>query len=127
MVDVSMSSVAPRFVADLRPAADAAATARIDRPPAPLGLAGAVAPTSFAQEGLVAQGLMEPAGPAPVAPPNGVSLETNQAPQRVLRPWGVPMLPDDRREDDAPAQMRTDATGPGEPEHGQQYGPAATR
>jgi len=109
-LDVSLSSIAPRVVPDLRPAADAAATARLDRPPAAFGLAADVAPASLVQEGLVTQGFMEVAGPAPVAALDGSSQTSRQAPERVLKPWGIPMLPD---EESAEAAEESASEGPG--------------
>jgi hypothetical protein len=121
-MDISLSLLAPVVVADLRPSADAAATARIDRPPAALAPGIAVAPVSFTQEGLVTRGLMEPEGPSPVAPLAAPAPTSGDAPQRVLKPWGVPMLPSEERhkptdaDEDAappPAQGTTDSAVPG--------------
>ena len=111
-MDISLSSIAPRVVADLRPAADAAATGRIDRPPAALALASGVAPAALSQEGLVARGFMEPAGPSPVAATSESSLEVGQGPKRVLKPWGVPMLPYEDPNDDASREARHRGSGP---------------
>jgi hypothetical protein len=83
-VDVSISSVVPRMVADLRPAADASATARIERPPLAVAVGNPAPTVSLVQEGLVTRSAIEPAAEADLAA---------HAVQRVLKPWGVPMLP----------------------------------
>lgn len=56
------------------------------------------------------QGFMEVAGPAPVAAMDGSSLNSRQAPERVLKPWGIPMLPE---EESAEAAEKSASEGPG--------------
>ena len=97
-MDISLSLRAPAIVADLRPAADAAATARIDRPPLALAAEVQIAPVSLTQEGLVNQGIIAPEALSPVAPLPERPLASGDAPQRVLKPWGVPMLPFEGRD-----------------------------
>lgn len=111
-MDLSSPALVPRLIADLRPSSDAAATVRIASPPAALAAVltsgPAARPTSPIQGALVARTLLDnggtpPAGPA--IPSAGKPLP--EAPGRVLKPWGVPMLPDrDRPEEEAqgPAQ-----------------------
>ena len=102
-MDVSIPSVASRAVADLRPAADAAATARVDRPPLAVAPAIPFAPASLSQEGLVAQNVLDPetvsAADALVKPP-----------ERVLKPWGIPMLPSDRPKEETQTEDTARAT-----------------
>ncbi|GGL64957.1 hypothetical protein [Wenxinia marina] len=77
-------STVPRHTMDLRPAADAAAIARDPLPDAPLGVPAALPPQT-AQVAAVSRALLDgsaDAGPAPVRPP-----------ERVLKPWGIQMLP----------------------------------
>lgn len=93
-MDISLSSVAPRSVADRRPVADAAATARPARHPTEGWPAPRIEPTSFVQEGLVTQGFMESAGLVPVGAASDTQFDSHGGPQRVLKPWGVPMLPE---------------------------------
>lgn len=80
-------SAAPRVIADLRPTADAAALAHASRPETPLGTGWH--PASASQAGAVNQSMLatapQKAAPAPIAPVD--------APERVLKPYGVTMLP----------------------------------
>ena len=97
MVDVSLPSLVPRVIADLRPCADASASAWIDRPPLAVP-AAPLAGKSLSQEALVARSVLDPAAASKVGGPAN-------APERVLKPWGVPMLPweppSDTRPEDA--------------------------
>lgn len=95
-MDVPITSFAPRVVADLRPAADAAATVRTTAPPGTPSQAPTVTPASPAQGGLVARGLMDPRSVSPTGRPDPSGdreLGEPKSPPRVLKPWGVPMLP----------------------------------
>jgi hypothetical protein len=92
-MDISSPSLVPRAVADLRPAADAAATARIVAPPAALAQGPAVAPVSPAQGGLVARGFLEPRPVSPAGAVDGSGQAPDHPVPRVLKSWGVPMLP----------------------------------
>jgi hypothetical protein len=84
-------AAAPRAAPDLRPASDAQASARQDRPPA--ALAPAHPPPCPAQQALALRGLLSE-GPGAVEPV-----------RRVLKPFGVEMLPAERRRDgDGPAR-----------------------
>ncbi|TNC52897.1 hypothetical protein FHG66_00970 [Rubellimicrobium rubrum] len=91
-MDISVTSVAPRHVADLRPTADAAATARITAPPLAIAQAPVVAPASPQQGALVVKGLIE-AGVAVGSASGATATETKNAPPRVLKPFGLHMLP----------------------------------
>lgn len=119
-MDVSLPPLAPRAVPDLRPSADIAASARANLPsPALPPTTGGVPPTSAVQGALVTRGLLEPRGVAPVggadaSTQSSVPGETDRPP-RSLKPWGVPMLPDYRR--DASAGPAEEEAVPGtEPE-----------
>ncbi|TNC73870.1 hypothetical protein [Rubellimicrobium roseum] len=91
------SMLAPRPEVDLRPAADAAASARIIAPPPGLAQGPVVAPASSFQSGWLARSLlgMSAATEAGRAPPEAPASRRGE-PQRVLKPWGIPMLPADR-------------------------------
>ncbi|MBW7921361.1 MAG: hypothetical protein H3C51_04590 [Rubellimicrobium sp.] len=87
----------PQVAADLRPAADAAA---LVRDPRPAVAAASVLPAPLAQLAEVSRSLVAVA--AEEGPP-----AVRQA-QRVLKPWGVTMLP--ATDDDHPRRAAT-ATG----------------
>lgn len=96
----------PRVVADLRPAADAAA---LVRDPHTAGRAAAVLPAPLAQMAEVSRSLLASAaaeGPAAVT-----------RAERVLKPWGVTMLPATAGDDPRPAPART--TDPPEEQAGE--------
>lgn len=118
-MDISAPSLVPRVVADLRPTADAAATVRTTAPPAAVAVGPAVPPTSPTQEALVARGLLDAQSVEPVGQPDPAGGPPDptrpKAPPRVLKPWGVPMLPfeEHRR--------------PGEPEAAEEPRPEAAR
>jgi hypothetical protein len=95
-MDISMPPLAPRAAPDLRPAADAVASARITRPAATMVVADP-ALISATQMGLVNQSLIgtEAQGVARV--------QKVEAVERVLKPFGVSMLPSrEKREHEAP-------------------------
>ena len=52
------------------------------------------APASLSQEGLVAQTVLDPEA---VSPADALV----KPPERVLKPWGIPMLPSDRPKEEA--------------------------
>jgi hypothetical protein len=101
-LDVSLPSLAARVVADLRPAADALATARIDRPPLAVAVAAPLAVNSLSQEALVTRTVLDPVA-------MGATEGSADAPKRVLKPWGVPMLPWDTSSGDIEAEAPDDA------------------
>ena len=59
-----------------------------------------MAPASTSQGALVARSLLEPGGTAAVGSTDATATETKEAPPRVLKPFGLHMLPynDPRRE-----------------------------
>lgn len=107
-MDVSTSSLVPRLVPDLRPSADVAASARLSNPaPALPAAAAGLAPASPAQGALVARGLLDPRAVTPTGAVDTTGEAAARAPAepppRVLKPWGVPMLPtEERRTRDEP-------------------------
>ncbi len=114
-MDISLPPLAPRAVPDLRPSADVAASARAALPAPALPSAAAGVPPAYALQGaLVALGLLDPraVSPSGAIDAAGDTLPDrgpDRPPPRVLKPWGVPMLPAEERR--APqAEMR-----PGQP------------
>jgi hypothetical protein len=95
-MNVSLPGLAPVVVADLRPSADAAASTRIDRPPTAKALGTTAAPASLSQEALVAQSVL---GPVPAAASDEALTSFGEAPKRVLKPWGILMLPVELQDD----------------------------
>lgn len=93
----------PKIIADLRPAADAAA---LIRDPRPASAAMSILPAALSQLGEVSRSLI--ASAASEGPP-----ATEQA-QRALKPWGVTMLPatdtDDPRATPLPHKAKTQET-----------------
>ena len=92
---IALSAPAPRHVPDLRPSADAAATRRIDQPvgtTATPSLPGAAVMATFA-----GSGTGPPAG-------NGTGVTATQTVGRVLKPYGVYMLPATDRQPDLPSR-----------------------
>lgn len=106
-MDISVTSVAPRHVADLRPTADAAATARITAPPLAIAQAPVVAPASPQQGALVLKGLIE-AGAAVGSASGATVNETRNAPPRVLKPFGLHMLPYNEPRHEAAERMEAE-------------------
>ncbi len=100
-MDITSPSLVPRVVADLRPSADAAANARTTAPPLAVALDPVVQPAATSQGALVARSLLGMQAVPPVGPadPAEVALDPAwaEAPPRVLKPWGVPMLPFEER------------------------------
>lgn len=78
---------APQMIADKRPTADAAAMARNPRPETPMALP-AVPPPSATQKAEVNRSLMGTTVIPGVSEPNAVTPA-----ERVLKPFGVTMLP----------------------------------
>jgi hypothetical protein len=104
-LDVSLPSLAPRVVADHRPTDDAADTARIDRPPLAIAAGVPVAVPSLSQEALVAR--------SAIGPITGDATDSAiEAPERVLKPWSVPMLPWDRPSDGPRQDTPADDSAP---------------
>ena len=104
-------STVPRHTMDLRPAADAAAIARDPRPHAPLGVPAALPPQTT-QVAAVSRALLDGSADAGFPP--------LKAPERVLKPWGIQMLPhapDDRKEP-------SPEVAPQAPDDGEEAGPA---
>ncbi len=80
----SATQAAPRMVADLRPSADAAALARDPRAAAASAmLPVATQPAALSQTAEVSRSMI------------GQQVGAITEPQRVLKPWGVAMLPAD--------------------------------
>lgn len=100
-MDIRLASPVPRQVGDLRPSADAAAAARVAEPPLAVEPPAAVSPVSPAQGALVARGLLDPQGVSPSGATEGGGEATpstpDRPPPRVLKPWGVPMLPTEEK------------------------------
>jgi hypothetical protein len=101
-MDVSWTPLAPRPVPDLRPSADLAASARAEEPaPGLPPSAAGVPPASAAQRALVARGLLDPRAVSPTgaADPAGEARpdDPQRPPPRLLKPWGVPMLPTEEK------------------------------
>lgn len=91
---------APQVMPDLRPAADAAASARQDRPPAALAPAHPLpcpALQAHALRSLLSSEGAGTGGPDAVDPP-----------RRLLKPFGIEMLPSERRCEEARAERRND-------------------
>lgn len=97
----------PRHVADLRPTADAAALCRDPRAAIASAVLPAVAlPAPTSQAAAVSRSLI---GVTPVEQTG----RTVAPPERVLKPWGVPMLPAEAKEASAtPKPTETDSQGP---------------
>ncbi|WP_210527428.1 hypothetical protein [Rubellimicrobium arenae] len=108
-MDITTISPVPRVVMDARPSADAAATTRIAVPPLATAQGPVVAPASRSQGGLVVKGLITLAGIQPPGSLDGTSPEFG--PQRVLKPWGVRMLPSDEPDAQADRTAGRDAAG----------------
>lgn len=97
--------VVPQHVADLRPSADAAALGRNPRPAAataavlPAGaMPVATLPAPTSQAGAISRCLI---GATPVEVPGRAVTQA----ERVLKPWGVPMLPAGQAETAGPARQ----------------------
>lgn len=90
---------APQVMPDLRPAADAAASARQDRPPATLAPAHPLPCPALQAHALRSLLSSEGAG---TGQPDAVD-----PPRRVLKPFGIEMLPSERRQE----QARTEPQG----------------
>jgi len=103
-ITVSVAKTAPHYLPDLRPTADAAALRDDTRPPGNLALPGLALPPGPGQTTAVSRGLLV-AEPGPVDQTEPVG--------RVLKPFGMPMLPDrhlsDRAPPDGPPQDGPDA------------------
>lgn len=97
-MEVTFNPSVPRVLPDLRPAADAAATARQEAPPLALAQGPLARPVSPSQEALVTRSLL---GTREVSPAGRIDPEGEprraDGPPRVLKPWGVPMLPAEER------------------------------
>lgn len=104
-MDVSSPALAPRVLPDLRPVADAAATARLVRPEAALAVPPVPAP-SPTQAGLVSRSVLES---------DRDLRRPGEEPPRVLKPWGVSMLPAEGRQPQArpPCRDGAEREGPG--------------
>ncbi len=101
-MDISSPLPAARPVQDLRPSADVAASARASAPaPALPPAAAGVPPASIVQGALVARGLLDPRAVSPTGSVDSsgeATLRTpDRPPPRLLKPWGVPMLPAEQR------------------------------
>lgn len=115
MMDISLPTYSPRITADLRASVDAAATARSNRPPLAVVQEMPLTPVSFGQEALVAQGVLGSPDPTPVTATNPLpDWASRDAPERVLKPWGVPMLPADVPREASPASARRITPAPSE-------------
>lgn len=101
--DATTAQPPPKIIADLRPAADAAA---LIRDPRPASAAMSILPAAVSQLGEVSRSLI--ASTASEGPP-----AVEQA-QRALKPWGVTMLPatdtDDPRATHLPRKDKTQET-----------------
>lgn len=109
MLTTGAAPQAPRYVQDLRPAADAAALANDNRPPAATaGMAGALPlptlPAPVSQIGAVSRSMLSADAPAATDAPQAVS--------RVLKPYGVAMLPAEVPRDDAQRPAAGGAAAP---------------
>lgn len=90
---------APQHVADQRPSADSAALARNPRPQVPAPMAPANSQIGLVQQANLPPRMAEDDGTADMPAP--------QAPERVLKPYGIAMLPE--RAPDPPAQTPEEA------------------
>ena len=105
MVAAPVLPAGPRYVADMRPAADAAATVRITKPELPVAVP---TPPANSQVAAVSRSMLGSG--------KGLELETGSliAPvtevERTLKPYGISMLPQSLEQANAQANAaRTDA------------------